>query len=129
MAASSPRSRNRVGTTRERDSAGLGPNDQEKWATDPRIPEDHKLPDVFFTKDRQSFDKGHIVRREDVCWGRSFAMVRRANGDTFHTTNCSPQVKGFNRFGEDGLWGKLENFIIDQAKTETSCLCWSGIHG
>lgn len=101
---------------------GLGPNDQEKWATDPRIPEDHQLPDVFFTKDRQSFDKGHIVRREDVCWGRSYAMVRRANGDTFHTTNCSPQVKGFNQSGEDGLWGKLENFIMAQAKTETYCV-------
>jgi len=101
---------------------GLGPNDQEKWLTDPRIPEGHQLPDVFFTKDRQSFDKGHIVRREDVCWGRSYAMVQRANGDTFHTTNCSPQVKGFNQSGEDGLWGKLENFIMGQAKKETYCI-------
>ena len=101
---------------------GLGPNDQEKWVTDPRIPEHHQLPDVFFTKDRQSFDKGHIVRREDVCWGRSYAMVKRANGDTFHTTNCSPQAKGFNQSGEGGLWGQLENFIMRQAKQETYCL-------
>lgn len=102
--------------------AGLGPNDQEKWVTDPRIPEQHQLPDVFYTKDRQSFDKGHIVRREDVCWGRSYAMVKRANGDTFHTTNCSPQVKGFNQSGEGGLWGQLENVIMRQAKQETYCL-------
>ena len=101
---------------------GLGPNDSEKWTTDPRIPEGHQLPDVFFTKDRQSFDKGHIVRREDVCWGRSYAMVRRGNGDSFHTTNCSPQVKGFNQSGEGGLWGELENFIMAQAKSETYCL-------
>lgn len=102
--------------------SGLGPNDTEKWVTDPRIPESHQLPDVFFTKDRQSFDKGHIIRREDVCWGRSYAMVRRANGDTYHTTNCSPQVKGFNQAGQEGLWGKLENFIMSQAKKETYCL-------
>ena len=49
-------------------------------------------------------------------------MVRRANGDTFHTTNCSPQVKGFNQSGEGGLWGQLENFIMKQAKKETYCL-------
>jgi endonuclease G, mitochondrial len=101
---------------------GLGPNDSERWTTDPRIREEHQLPDLFFTKDRQSFDKGHVVRREDVCHGTSYAMVRRANGDTFHTTNCSPQVKGFNQAGEDGLWGKLENFIMKQAKKEKYCL-------
>ena len=101
---------------------GLGPNDVEKWVTDPRIPEDHQLPDTFFTKDRQSFDKGHIVRREDVAWGRSYAMVRRGNNDTYHTTNCSPQVKGFNQSGADGIWGALEHFILKQAKTETYCL-------
>jgi endonuclease G len=97
---------------------GLGKNDDELWITDPRIPEEHQLPDVFYTKDRQSFDKGHIVRREDVCWGRSYAMVRRANGDTFHTTNCSPQVKEFNRSNLKGKWGELENIILKQAKTE-----------
>lgn len=101
---------------------GLGPNDIEKWVTDPRIPEEHQLPDTFFTKDRQAFDKGHIVRREDVAWGRSYAMVRRGNNDTYHTTNCSPQVKGFNQSGEGGIWGELENFILKQAKTESYCL-------
>jgi DNA/RNA endonuclease G (NUC1) len=97
---------------------GLRKNDQEKWFTDPRIPEEHQLPDVFFTKDRQAFDKGHIVRRDDVCWGKTFAQLRRANGDTFHTTNCSPQVLDFNRSNKGGRWGELENMILKQAKTE-----------
>jgi endonuclease G, mitochondrial len=101
---------------------GLGKNDQEKWFTDPRIPADQQLPDRFFTKDRKSFDKGHIVRREDVAWGNSFDEVRRANGDTFHVTNCSPQVSGFNRSVEKGLWGQLENLILKQAKTERYCV-------
>ena len=57
--------RSRTGLT------GLGKNDHELWLTDPRIPEQHQLPDVFFTKDRQAFDKGHIVRRDDVCWGKT----------------------------------------------------------
>jgi endonuclease G, mitochondrial len=97
---------------------GLGDNDQEKWFIDPRIPAIHQLPDRFFTKDRASFDKGHIVRREDVAWGNSFDEVRRANGDTFHVTNCSPQVARFNRSNLKGLWGQLENLVLEQAETE-----------
>jgi len=98
---------------------GLGPNDQEKWLTDPRIPQQDQLPDVFYTKDAGSFDKGHVVRREDVSWGDSREQIVRANGDTFHVTNCTPQVLGFNRSesGKDN-WGDLENEIQKQAKTE-----------
>ena len=47
-----------------RDLTGLGDFVIEKWATDPRIPEDHQLPDVFFTKDDGAWDKGHLVRRD-----------------------------------------------------------------
>jgi endonuclease G, mitochondrial len=93
-------------------------DDREKWFTDPRIPAIHQLPNVFFDKDRASFDKGHIVRREDVAWGNSYDELRRANGDTYHVTNCSPQIESFNRSGSDGLWGELENFVLKQAKTE-----------
>jgi len=76
------------------------------------------LPDVFYNKDSGAFDKGHIVRREDVCWGTSRAQVVRANGDTFHTTNCSPQVADFNRSNKAGIWGNLENYILTQAKAD-----------
>lgn len=98
--------------------SGLGKNDQEQWFTDPRIPAQHQLPDRFFTRDGKAFDKGHVVRREDVCWGSTYQQIRVANGDTFHTTNCTPQVAGFNQSSLDGRWGELENFIASQAKTE-----------
>ncbi len=102
---------------------GLGPHDQEKWLTDPRIPQLDQLPDVFYTKDGGSFDKGHIVRRNDVCWGSTRAQVVRANGDTFHVTNCSPQVAGFNRptSGVDN-WGDLEVEIQKQSQAEKHCI-------
>ncbi len=102
---------------------GLGPNDQEKWLTDPRIPQQDQLPDVFYTKDGGSFDKGHVVRREDMCWGDSYEQIVRANGDTFHVTNCTPQIAGFNRSneGEDN-WGDLENEIQKQGKAERLCI-------
>lgn len=99
--------------------SGLGKNDIEQWFSDPRLPPDTQLPDRFYTKDRKAFDKGHIVRREDVAWGRTYKELRAANGDTYHVTNCSPQVLGFNRSGSgEDNWGDLENFVLRAAKQE-----------
>jgi len=101
---------------------GLGVNDMEKWVNDPRLDDAYQLPDKFYTKDNGAFDKGHIVRREDVCFGEDYDQVRRGNGDTFHVTNCSPQRGNFNQSGKGGIWGKLENFIGSQADKEVYCL-------
>ena len=103
--------------------SGLGKNDIEKWFIDPRMDRRYQLPDAFFTKDRQAFDKGHIVRREDVAWGPTFEILRRANGDTYHVTNCSPQVSSFNQSskGEDN-WGDLENHVLSSAASERLCV-------
>lgn len=102
---------------------GLGRNDQERWFPDPRLDDAFQLPDVFFTRDEGAFDKGHIVRREDVAWGRTYDLLRRANGDTFHTTNCSPQVAEFNQ-GSRGVdnWGDLEDHVLSEAASERYCL-------
>jgi endonuclease G len=75
-----------------------------------------QLPDKFFEKDNSAFDKGHIVRRDDVAWGATFAEVQAANGDTYHVTNCSPQVAGFNRSNHADNWGALEDLVLKQAK-------------
>ena len=93
----------------------------EEWVTDRRISLEHQLPDVFFTKDRTAFDKGHLVRRDDV-WAlggdEKFRDIQKGNGDTYHTTNCSPQVKGFNQaVGEDN-WGDLEKMIQRETGAE-----------
>lgn len=100
----------------------MGPNDREEWFIDPRIPAEDQLSNQFYTSDRRSFDKGHIVRREDVNWGDSYEAVKIANGDTFHVTNCSPQVLGFNRSRSGGIWGRLENSVLRQARTERYCV-------
>ncbi|NWP89682.1 DNA/RNA non-specific endonuclease, partial [Escherichia coli] len=74
-------------------------------------------------KDRGAFDKGHIVRRDDISYGRSYAELRRANGDTYHITNCSPQIAQFNQSqrGKDN-WGDLENLVLGEAASERYCL-------
>jgi len=94
---------------------GLGKNDMELWLADPRIAGEHQLPDRFFSKDKGAFDRGHVVRREDVAWGGTYQEVQFANGDTFHTTNCSPQVAGFNRPDASENWGDLEKYVSTQA--------------
>lgn len=101
---------------------GLNENDREKWFIDPRLPLDEQLSDGFYNKDRRAFDKGHLVRREDVAWGFSYYDVRRSNGDTYHITNCSPQVKEFNQSRRGGIWGKLENDILRLAKYKKLCV-------
>lgn len=101
---------------------GLNDDEIELWLTDRRIPDEDQLPDRFFSNDRGAFDRGHIVRREDVCFGSTYDQIVRANGDTFHTTNCSPQVAKYNQSNKGvSNWGDLENFILAQAKSEKYC--------
>lgn len=98
---------------------GMGKDDTEKWFGDSRILDTDQLPDKFYNKDRKAFDKGHIVRREDVAWGDTYAEMQNANGDTFHVTNCSPQTAQFNRPKEEAdNWGALENLVLKSARTK-----------
>jgi len=102
-----------------RELTGLPEHTIEQWVTDTRIAAEHQLPDVFFTKDGGAFDKGHIVRRDDVCWGASFQDIQMANGDTYHTTNCTPQIATFNQSAQGAdNWGDLENVIQQETDAE-----------
>ncbi|SCB55766.1 endonuclease G [Bradyrhizobium shewense] len=103
--------------------SGLGENDQEQWFLDPRLDDELQIADYFYTRDDGAFDKGHIVRRDDVAWGETYDDLRRANGDTYHVTNCSPQVAPFNRsaMGVDN-WGDFENTVLTQAASERLCV-------
>lgn len=100
--------------------SGLGEKDQERWFLDPRLGEEYQLPDVFYSG--SGFDRGHVVRRDDVAWGSNYELLRRANGDSYHLTNCSPQVPAYNRssLGEDN-WGDLENHVLKSAASERYC--------
>lgn len=91
----------------------------EQWVLDERIAAEHQLPDRFYNDDGKAFDKGHLVRREDVCWGKTFEDIQKANGDTYHVTNCTPQTEPFNRSGSgDENWGDFENEVGKQSKKE-----------
>jgi len=95
----------------------------DTWHPDPRLERQYQLPDVFFTRDRGAFDRGHVVRRDDVAWGRSLDLLRRANDDSYHGTNCSPQIRAFNQSsGGVDNWGDLENHVLAEAANERLCV-------
>ena len=87
----------------------------DKWIHDPRIAESQQIDNEELYKPAKKFDKGHVVRRVDSAWGVTREEVVFANSDTFHWTNCTPQHEAFNRSNRQGIWGKLENHIADQA--------------
>jgi endonuclease G len=86
--------------------------EQDAWILDPRIGSDEQVPGGFYLNN--DFDKGHLVRRLDPAWGDDDFIVKTANDDTFHYTNCSPQHKSFNQGAT--LWAGLEDYLLNGAK-------------
>jgi endonuclease G len=89
----------------------------ETWKPDPRVPIDAQIEDAEFYDAAKKFDRGHVVRRDDVAWGNDAQEEEFGNSDSFHWTNCTPQHEGFNRdrFGYHGIWGGLEHHVTTQA--------------
>ncbi len=111
----------------------------ESWFKDPRLDEDHYAAgDVYsgqvvpgFPDPRsrgrilRMFQRGHLVRRLDPTWGDDTDHVLAAERDTFHWTNCSPQVGAFNQGrsdrsipGSGDLWRAVENHMLRAALVE-----------
>lgn len=99
---------------RSRDEFG-----SDTWKPDPRIPISAQIEDAEFYDPAKKFDRGHLVRRDDVAWGDDRQEEEYGNSDSFHWTNCTPQHEQFNRdlFQYHGLWGQVENHIASQASS------------
>lgn len=79
----------------------------DKWFLDGRIPIESQLGEELYAGN--GLDRGHLVRREDPNWeadGTGEALI--ANNDTFHFTNCAPQMNVVNQ----RTWLGLENYIL-----------------
>lgn len=84
----------------------------DPWRLDPRIDARFQCGNELY-RDNE-LDRGHLVRREDPVWGGTEAEADRAERDTFHYTNCAPQVGRFNQT----LWLGLEDYILQHARAE-----------
>jgi endonuclease G len=92
----------------------------DRWFPDPRVDEASQAGNEFYTDN--PLDRGHLVRRTDAGWGATAEEAKRANDDTFHFTNCTPQHEIFNQARRASkqdllLWGNLEEHVASQAAT------------
>jgi endonuclease G, mitochondrial len=89
----------------------------ETWFKDVRISASYFLDQTFYSAWSTYFDRGHLTRRSDPTWGTK-ETAERANADTFHFTNCSPQHFRFNETTK--YWQGVEQYILEQGVLKTS---------
>ena len=109
----------------------------ETWYDDPRLdPREYAGRDIYqgqvvpgFPDPRsmgrtlRMFQRGHLVRRMDPAWG-SDAMARQSDADTFHWTNCSPQVGFFNMGRAKKSWYRRREAVArDRELRAPQCGC------
>lgn len=83
----------------------------EPWELSDQIADADQLDNNFYKNDGNTFDRGHIVRRIDPCWGDD-ETADRAELETFRWTNCTPQHKKLNQKG--GVWYQLEQHVMEK---------------
>lgn len=95
-----------------RKTGEVTPADSEgdTWYKDPRISESFYLGQDFYSSTSNYFDRGHLTRRTDPTWGPA-EVALRANTDTFHFTNCSPQHFRFNESAK--YWQGVERYVLE----------------
>ena len=84
---------------------------KDKWFFDPRIPQFEQVGEEVYAGN--ALDRGHLVRRLDPAWGQDLETAKKANDDTFHFTNCTPQHEDFNQ--NKTTWAGLEDYILNNA--------------
>ncbi|MBB5052775.1 endonuclease G [Afipia massiliensis] len=82
----------------------------ETWYSDPRVSDAFYLGQPFYTAWSNLFDRGHLTRRMDPNWGTA-EQAQRANADTYHLTNCSPQHFRFNQGTK--FWQGAEKYVLE----------------
>jgi endonuclease G, mitochondrial len=85
--------------------------ENDVWFLDGRIPIDAQIGEELYSAN--DLDRGHLVRREDPNWG-TMEQAGIANEDTFHFTNCSPQMAAFNQ----RTWLGLETYVLQEARVD-----------
>jgi endonuclease G, mitochondrial len=88
----------------------------ESWFKDTRISESFTLNQDFYSEWSTYFDRGHLTRRTDPTWG-SEEQAERANADTFHFSNCSPQHFRFNQTTK--FWQGAERYVLEKGALST----------
>lgn len=94
----------------DRDTGEVKAAEGDRWFKDPRVSESFTLNQDFYSAWSTYFDRGHLTRRTDPTWGTE-EEAKRANADTFHFTNCSPQHFRFNQKAK--FWQGVERYVLE----------------
>ena len=80
----------------------------DNWRKDNRIGATFQLGDELYKAPHSNFDRGHMVKREDVQWGNTVREAQNAADTTFYFTNAVPQHADLNQ----KIWLALEDYIL-----------------
>ena len=94
----------------DRSTGEVSQPEGETWFKDPRVSASFFLDQTFYSDWSTYFDRGHLTRRNDPTWGTK-DEAERANADTFHFTNCSPQHFRFNQSAK--FWQGAERYVLE----------------
>ena len=81
----------------------------DKWFLDPRIGTKYQMGEELYAAART--DRGHLTRFKDLSWGAKKEDAVKATNDSFHFTNCTLQLDGFNE--GKSRWQGLELFLLE----------------
>ncbi|SFS18149.1 DNA/RNA endonuclease G, NUC1 [Agrococcus baldri] len=81
-----------------------------RFFLDDRLTDEQQTGEAVYRDN--DLDRGHIARRADLLWG-TVEEAKQANRDSFTFTNISPQLAGFNQSSRGGIWGELENGVLE----------------
>lgn len=99
-----------------------GLRDGDDFVEDRRLA-GHQILNRTYLNNR--LDRGHIARRADVAWG-DHDEARRANDDSFYFTNITPQMDSFNQSKRHGVWGRMENSLLETGSPDGRRICVMG---
>jgi len=80
----------------------------DNWRKDDRIDFAFQLGEELYKAPQSNFDRGHMVKREDVQWGRTVQEAQNAADSTFYYVNAVPQHADLNQ----KIWLALEDYIL-----------------
>ncbi|QRG66454.1 DNA/RNA non-specific endonuclease [Brevibacillus choshinensis] len=95
------------------------PRDNSSWHFDDRIGRENQVGPEFYAQN--DYDKGHLTRRRDICWGDR-QEAKRANYDSFCYANIALQYHNFNT----GIWNCLEDWVIQRLQSAKRLVILTG---
>lgn len=81
---------------------------KDNWRKDQRLENTVQWGKELYGALKSNFDRGHLVKREDVQWGSTVLEAQNAADSTFFFTNAVPQHADLNQ----KIWADLEDYIL-----------------